>query len=727
MNTAANVHEQNSSPIDKKEIKTGRRSGLIAIHVRPGGDVSKWPSTVEFKASDGGTYFIYWHPGFPSCKFVTVPSAKEVLPLTDVYGENDLVVIPSREGEWITEPNDWDYAHLSDKEIRLIAKDPKFEISNPPEVVREAAAEQFLDELLKAIPHNGKESKASLWSKFQRWNANYDGTPIDDFVASIAVVVPYDEEELREVFDERVGCGEATEIENALHPLPDGTTMHLLASVNTPARTSTEILQRTGAHADSKNNEDKGLSLATRIVNMVSGNREITLFRDEYSVAHAQFPVSCHKEVWPCDSTAFIRWIGSEFYRITKGKTVASRESIKDAVGLLEGRAINECEEHRLFNRIAQTPDAVWYDLADSEWRAVRITQEGWSIETDVPLLFRRFSHLAPQVEPVRGGSVDEVLRFVNITEEDQKILFRVHLVASFLEGWAHPALYVYGTQGSAKSTLSRIDRMLIDPSRIEVVSLTKKEEELAQQLGHHAFLSFDNVSEVTNTVADLLCRAITGGGFSKRELYSNDNDVIRFILSRIAINGINLASNRPDLLERCLLLKLERMKERKSEHKLMTDFELARPRILGAVFDVVAKAMALRPSIEVDELPRMADFALWGCAIAEALGIGQKAFMDAYLRNINHQSSELIDDNTVAMLLRDIVDVHDGMFSCDSPSQLFKAFKDRALDEKIADNRLPANPSTLMRELNRLKTPFEELGYLIEREGRGVTIRKVA
>ena len=107
MNTAANVHEQNSSPIDKKEIKTGRRSGLIAIHVRPGGDVSKWPSTVEFKASDGGTYFIYWHPGFPSCKFVTVPSAKEVLPLTDVYGENDLVVIPSREGEWITEPNEF--------------------------------------------------------------------------------------------------------------------------------------------------------------------------------------------------------------------------------------------------------------------------------------------------------------------------------------------------------------------------------------------------------------------------------------------------------------------------------------------------------------------------------------------------------------------------------------------------------------------------------------------
>lgn len=713
---------------------TGRDQMLVVIQVRNGGDVSRWPTTTCSKTGDGGTNLFYWHPTAGSfvqySEAVKVPNTRDILPLTDVIGDDSFVVLPSYDGkdEWIVEPNDWDYRHLSDNEICLIVRDPAFEITNPPDLLREEAAKQFILELLQRIPNDGKELVATLWEKFRRWNVTYDGAPVRNLTPSIGVSAPYDETKLREFFDEHVGSKDAVQIMNAPFPQPNGDTIYFLTSVYNPTeRTSAEILQTANDETDTGSRNGKGPSQSTRLVNMVSDDSRVVLFKDEYSVAHVRIPVGDHTEVWPCKSSAFTRWLGGEYYRLMKGSTVAGREAVKDAIGLLEGRAINECPEHKLYNRIAQTPDAIWYDLGDAQFRAVRVTREGWSVVTDVPLLFRRFSHLAPQVEPTRGGSVDEVLKFVNVTGEDQKILFLVHLVASFIPGWPHPALYVYGTQGSAKSTLSRIDRMLIDPSRIEVVSLTRKEEELAQQLGHHNFLSFDNVSEMPDWIADLLCRAITGGGFSKRELYTNDDDVIRYVMANIGINGINLASNRADLLERCLLLKLERMKDRKQEHELMADFELARPKILGAIFDTVAKAMTLQPSIKVDELPRMADFALWGCAAAEALGIGQDAFLKAYSHNISSQSEELINDNTVATLIRGIVDSHDGKWE-GNPTQLFKTFKDQAITEQIMDKRLPANPAALMRELNRLKTPFEEMGYQItSASDRTVTIRNMA
>src|SRR5260370_7493496 len=48
--------------------------------------------------------------------------------------------------------------------------------------------------------------------------------------------------------------------------------------------------------------------------------------------------------------------------------------------------------------------------------------------------------------------------------------------------------------------------------------------------------------------------------------------------------------------------------------------FELARPRIVGALFDLVVDGLLTLPGIGRDRLPRMADFALWATACQTAL-----------------------------------------------------------------------------------------------------------
>jgi hypothetical protein len=45
----------------------------------------------------------------------------------------------------------------------------------------------------------------------------------------------------------------------------------------------------------------------------------------------------------------------------------------------------------------------------------VKITREGWEVVDDPPVRFRRPAGMLPLPVPVRGGSLEEVWRFVNV------------------------------------------------------------------------------------------------------------------------------------------------------------------------------------------------------------------------------------------------------------------------------------------------------------------------
>ena len=64
----------------------------------------------------------------------------------------------------------------------------------------------------------------------------------------------------------------------------------------------------------------------------------------------------------------------------------------------------------------------------------------------------------------------------------------------------------------------------------------------------HNYICYFDNVSEIKEWISDQLCRAVTGSGFSKRELYSDDDDIIYNFRRCIGFNGINLGATKADL-----------------------------------------------------------------------------------------------------------------------------------------------------------------------------------
>lgn len=458
----------------------------------------------------------------------------------------------------------------------------------------------------------------------------------------------------------------------------------------------------------------KRRSQADRLVEYVIGSETI-LFHDEFREPYARLLVNGHRETYRLKSKNFKRWSSHLFWG--QEQKTPNPNAISSALMTLEGMAAFDGKQIALHNRIANHDGALWYDLTNEQWEAVRITEEGWEIVKESPILFQRFSHQAPQAYPVQGGDVRSLLRFVRLAKKEQEILLIVSMVASFLPGFPHPVFILYGDQGAAKTTLSKVLRRIIDPSQIKSLSLPNTIQELAQLLSHHHSAFFDNLSGLPEWASDALCRAVTGDGFTKRELYSDDDDVIYKFQRIVALNGINIAASKPDLLDRSILFKLERIPkaERKAEQAFWAEFDAALPGILGGVLDTLSKAMRLRPGINLPEAPRMADFAFWSCAIAEAIGYSQQEFLDAYYANINEQHEEAIHENPVATVISLLMEESPHWEG--SPTELLQKMETIAAEQKIGTGTKvwPKAPQALTRRLNEAKTNLAEVGIQIE------------
>ena len=55
------------------------------------------------------------------------------------------------------------------------------------------------------------------------------------------------------------------------------------------------------------------------------------------------------------------------------------------------------------------------------------------------------------------------------------------------------------------------------------------------------------------------------------------------------------------------------------------------RPRLFAYILDTLVKAFQIKLTIELRNIPRMADFTVWGEAIARAMGYQPTEFVNAY------------------------------------------------------------------------------------------------
>jgi DNA-directed RNA polymerase subunit RPC12/RpoP len=401
--------------------------------------------------------------------------------------------------------------------------------------------------------------------------------------------------------------------------------------------------------------EERKRSQADRLVSFCLSNNPL-LFHDQHKTPFARINQAGVNVIMPLRSRQFKCWLANLMWRIQQ--KAPGTEGINSAINILQGKALLEGEQHTLYNRVAPGEDGFWIDMCDDKWRAIKVDAEGWRIVENPPTLFRRYSHQLPLVEPIPGGDPWRLLNYINIdkNDEDTKLTIMCNCTSYFVPLIPHLILILYGIQGSGKTWVFMILRRIFDPSSIEVLAMPRDEREGVQQLDHHWLAFYDNITSIPTWISDRLCRAATGGGFTKRELFSDDEDVIYMFKRCVGLNGINVVAQRGDLLDRGLLIGLEHItpENRKTEQQLLADFEKEKAGILGGFLDVLVRAIQLYPTINSDKLFRMADFTRWGCAIAKALGRSEEEFINAYGSKVKIQIEEAAHGSPVATVLLD-------------------------------------------------------------------------
>lgn len=397
------------------------------------------------------------------------------------------------------------------------------------------------------------------------------------------------------------------------------------------------------------------------------------------------------------------------------------KKELKAVLGILESRARFDGARINLFNRVASSDGVILYDLRDR--RYVKVTPEGWEIIRSFPL-FRRYQHMQPQVEPIAGGDPWAVLNFLTVPEES-RLLVMVYLVSLFVPQIAHPVFAVYGDQGSSKSFFCTVINRLVDPTLTERVIQPKNERDLIQTLRQKYLTVLDNLSKIDNRVSDIFCQVCTGGSVSYRQLYTDEGENIAQFRHVVLLNSISLAIVNADLMDRSIILRLCRIDplDRKPEHELWNAFEKARPGILGGIFDTVSTAMSIYPTVEVEHLPRLADFAKWGYAIAEALGMSGIQFLEDFSQNVKRQNESVVQKNVLCQAVLTLME--DGTPYLAKVGKAHERLKSIA-EQDAKDETFPKLPHQLRGHLEKLRTSLLEYGIsykFFEREGSGVRV----
>jgi len=425
------------------------------------------------------------------------------------------------------------------------------------------------------------------------------------------------------------------------------------------------------------------------------------LFHTDLAETFSRFFVDQHRETWSLKSARFKGWLAREYYQLQKGNKVPNSAALNDAINVLGFEALSR-SELPVFTRVAEDGGKLFIDIGDKDWRVLEISHTGWRIVDDSPVKFRRPPGMQMLPTPTPGGNIEQLRPFVNLVGNDWE-LFVAKLTSDFLLKIQHPLLALHGGEGTAKSTLSRINRRLIDPSAVPLRSWARNEYELMISARNNWVMPFDNVSFLSQVMSDSLSKLVTGAGFSVRTLYETAGETLFKAHRVIILNGIEEVILRGDLLSRTLLLNLPEIDDQKRvpDEKFWDEFQKVEPQVFGALLDLVSGALVNRHMITLPGHPRMGDFAVWATAIEAVAGWPQGTFMTAYEGNTAAASSAVLESSVVAVAVCKLAGVKGSWKG--TPTQLLAELEQFVDWSTTRRRNWPANGQSLSNKLKRL------------------------
>jgi hypothetical protein len=446
------------------------------------------------------------------------------------------------------------------------------------------------------------------------------------------------------------------------------------------------------------------------------------LFVDQHGAPHALIG----GEPVPLTSRSY-SWLRRLMWE-EEGRSV-SGEYLKMAVGTLSAHAEFSGELRELYTRAAWYEGVLSYELRPG--KVVRVGPGGWTFEGNPPVLFRHYMNLKALPDPEAGGALDVLDGLINLKSERDRRLFKAYLVTLPLEHVGRPIFNASGAMGSGKTTIQRLIKRLLDPTAPETVRFDPRD--FLQKAMHAYIVMLDNQNTIPEWAADTLCRLVTGEADSKRRLYTDDEDFIIELRRAALLNGINVPTDRGDVLDRSLVVELERIPDgvRKTEERIWELFAKEHPRLLGALFDMLSQAIALKPSIKLSRRPRLADWGEYAAAVYEVMGWGAEQFLSDWDEIVKVQNRSTLDGSPVAQAIIKFMEDRESFEG--SSTELHKKLEAIAEDigvSVIRDKAWPKSARWLWRRIQEVVPLLVGVGIEASRErdeaGTTIALRRV-
>ena len=203
------------------------------------------------------------------------------------------------------------------------------------------------------------------------------------------------------------------------------------------------------------------------ILSLIKEDYCVDLFVDQFNKPYIAIKIKEHVEILGLDSQRFKNWLFRFFYENT-GEL--SSEQVENTIKVLKSEAEFNENRKKLELRVAKVAMddyTFYYDLTNSNWSTVKITSQGWSIENNPPILFRRYSNQLPQVIPVKilnnnndeDNILDKFINLLNVKDDDNKLLLKCYIISLFIPGIAKPNLDATWRTGKCQIYITRIDK----------------------------------------------------------------------------------------------------------------------------------------------------------------------------------------------------------------------------------------------------------------------------
>lgn len=200
-------------------------------------------------------------------------------------------------------------------------------------------------------------------------------------------------------------------------------------------------------------------------------------------------------------------------------------------------------------------------------------------------------------------------------------------------------------------------------------------------------------------------------------------------IKALVAMNGVSLIAKESDLLDRSLILELDRIssKEIKGEEELWEAFEKDRAKILGCIFFILSEALFDRKETTAKEKIRLADFHIACIKVGRVLHMTESEVSSLLWENQKNVNRQSIDEDIVACCLLELMS-HEKEY-VNSVTGLLCDLSRIAYQNGIVSSTLPKTPNHLSKRLSKIKSNLQSeynITYHIANVGafKEITIR---